>query len=197
MKYKILFITYFFLSGCSFGIIDHTHEIKHTKTIEQCYSIKKSSFLYEARCADLNSKAFGNSTFCTGIQAFDPMPYNGYDFKYPISWEEYIYQKEKWDLKLFNKLLFEKQRSMIAPIDIDTKIKIIGIYEYPRGETGHVLIVRAKIISGEFEGTEIELPSPGGFSDTGPSWSKQWFYKPDKNIKFSDEFMQECSDSSQ
>jgi len=183
------------LVGCAFGVIDRTAE--QVALVEECYSIVKPAFLYEARCADLNSRGFGNSKFCTGIQGFDPLPYirhdgSKYEYQYPKSWSEYISDREMWDSQMFNKLLFEKQRTIIAPIDLGTRIHVIGIYEYPRGETGHVLVGRAKIASGQHQNTIVELPSPGGFSDTGPSWIKHWFYPDSGDIQLSEEYLQPC-----
>ena len=196
MKHVAIVIVALFLSGCASGIVDHSNDERHKEILGTCFATKKPAFLYEARCADLDAGGFGNSTFCTGIQGFDPEPFQGeyhtYQYKYPKSWEEYVNSRDSWDKTLFKKLLFEKQRSIIAPIEVGTKMKITGIYEYPRGETGHVLIVRAILTSGEFKNTEVELPSPGGFSDTGPNWASQWFYEANEGIKLSGEYLQRC-----
>jgi hypothetical protein len=196
MKNLAIVFVVLFLGGCAFGVVDHSNDERHKEILASCFSTKKPAFLYEARCADLNAGGFGNSTFCTGIQGFNPEPYKGehhiYHYKYPKSWAEYLNSRKSWDETLFLKLLFEKQRSIIAPIEVGTKMRISGIYEYPRGETGHVLIVRAILTSGEFNGTEVELPSPGRFSDTGPNWTSQRFYEPNKGIELSDEYLQRC-----
>lgn len=186
-----------FLASCASGIINHTLEDRHKQLLGECFSTEKAAFLYEARCADLQASSSGNSKFCIGIQGFNPEPYKDvnhtYHYKYPKSWQDYASQSEFWDEKLFKKLWFEKQRSIIAPLDIGTRIGVVGVYEYPRGETGHVLIVRAKVMNGEYIDTEIELPSVGDFSDTGPHWTTQWFYNPEK-IEFSNEYLRQCGE---
>ena len=196
MKYLSLAFSALLLGGCAFGVVDHSRDHGNAETPAACFVTLKPAFLYEARCADLDAGGFGDSTFCTGIQGFDPAPYqvdhHTYHYDYPKSWEAYLEARRAWDETLFKPLLFEKQRSMIAPVDVGTTLSMTGIYEYPRGETGRVLIVKAVLTSGEFQGTEVELPSRGGFSDAGPVWVPQRTYRPAEGIELSSEFLAPC-----
>ncbi|MFM2479894.1 hypothetical protein [Celerinatantimonas sp. YJH-8] len=186
------------LGGCASGIVDHTDDKQYQPLRAACFTIKKPAFLYEARCADLQAGRFGDSSFCTGIQGFAPKAYqqgiHTYHYQYPSSWREYLSSRHSWDKKMFPKLLFEKQRSMIAPVGVGTQLRITGIYEYPRGEMGHVPIVRAKLISGQFKNTEVELPSQHGFSDAGPDWISSWFQHSAPDTRLSSEYLQPCND---
>ncbi|POB04494.1 hypothetical protein [Halopseudomonas oceani] len=200
MKEIALFSVALLLGGCAYGIVDRSNEVRNAETLATCYVTVKPAFLYEARCADLDASGFGDSTFCTGIQGFDPAPYevdnHTYHYEYPKSWAAYLDAKNTWDETLFKKLLFEKQRSIIAPVNVGTTLEITGVYEYPRGETGRVLILKTRLTSGEFNGTEVELPSRGGFSDAGPDWVRQWTYRPDQGIELSSEYLEPCDNQS-
>ncbi|CAN7234098.1 hypothetical protein LJR232_000863 [Aquipseudomonas alcaligenes] len=163
------------LSGCpAYGVYDRTAE--QPVLTSTCYAVKLPSFLFEARCADLKAGGLGGREFCPGIQAFNPPPRiysSGFiaPFAFPKSWADYVSDREKWDQRLLEKPLFEKQRTLIAPIDPGTQMKISGLYDYPKGETGHVSIVRALITSGPHAGTSVELTSPGDFKSLGPAWT--------------------------
>lgn len=187
------------LSGCAVGVANLALETKYHHILNSCFETKKPAFLYEARCADLDGTVIlGSSTFCTGIQGFNPLPYKSknheYIYKYPKSWQDYLSSKDKWDQLLFHKLLLEKQRTMIAPLQEGTRLEITGLYDYPRGESGRVLVVTAKIKTGIHQGTIIELPSNSGFSDIGPDWAKRLFNVPNKDIIFSTEYLMKCED---
>ncbi|MDW6093367.1 hypothetical protein SBX64_12500 [Vibrio rhizosphaerae] len=171
MKNHIIMLTVTALmAGCATKIIDHSDDIA-----QECYKVAMPSFLYQARCADLSATIFGNSSICTGIQAFDPSETywsaSAEQYIYfPSSWAEYEKDIDSWNTKLFLRLLFEDQRKAIAPIPTGTKIRVTGIYDYPRGEHGHILIVKAMIDSGPNQGTEVELKTPYSFADNGPDW---------------------------
>ncbi len=188
------------VNGCARGIRDHTADQVHADLLQTCFETKKASFIYEARCADLTVGGFGGSTFCKGIQAFAPLPNKrGYNYQYPNSWEEYTEDRAKWDASLFIRLMFEEQRTILAPIPIGTRLYITGIYEYPRGSTGHIMIARATLSNGEFEGTEVELDAGEGFSDTGPNWIGPPFYPnslEQEKIEVSEEFLSLCKTAS-
>jgi hypothetical protein len=184
-------------TGCATGITEHSGEIDQGIPLKACYEVAMPSFIYQARCADLSSKLFGDSTTCTGIQAFDSSRTywnfrESIHYRFPSSWEEYEKNMDYWNPKLFLRLLLEEQREAIAPIQTGTKIKVTGIYEYPRGERGHVLIVRATIDSGPHKGAEIELKTPGGFTDNGPTWVPQYFYKEGKPLEVNERYLREC-----
>ena len=196
MRASWMLIAALSLTGCAaYGIRDRTSE--QTALTNACYVVKRPSFLYEARCADLAAGGLGGATYCTGIQAFDPPPYvrssgEQYDYHYPKSWSDYSSDKPKWDKQLFDKALFGKQRTALSPVDVGTQLRISGVYEYPRGETGHVLIVRAQLTSGQYKGTIVELKTPGGFSDGGPAWIESYFYSAEEDIRVSETYLKPC-----
>jgi len=184
------------LYGCAFGVIDRTSE--QQELTKRCFQIKKPAFLYEARCADIEAGGFGAEKLCTSIQGFNPKPYvrrdsSEYIYDYPKSWPEYLSDRKVWDKKLFSPLLFTEQRSIIAPIEVGEQLRITGVYEYPRGETGHVLITTAVILSGAHNGTSVELPPADGFNDQGPNWTVQWFYKPEEGVQLTKEYLEPCA----
>lgn len=195
---KVLYVTVLsvLLSGCAYGIVDRTNE--QQELLSTCFSIAKPAFLYEGRCADLSSGGFGGSKGCTSIQGFDPLPYvredsTTYEYHYPKSWLDYLSNRASWDHRLFGQNLFSKQRSIVAPIDVDTEIRIVGVYQYPRGESGRVLIVTAKLASGPFAGSVIELPSQGGFNINAPDWTTPEFYPQNGKIELSEEYLKPCA----
>jgi len=190
LKSLTLFIIILLLNGCAFGIIDHTSDTRHKELLATCFSTKKPSFLYEARCNDLQASGFGGRTFCTGIQVFGPLSYKTY-FTPPNSWSEYLNSRKYWDEKLFRKYLFEKQRSLIAPIEVGTQMRIVGVYEYPKGTFGHVVTLTAELISGEYKGTKIQLSSEGS-SESGQSWISQMFYRPTEELITPNDYLQKC-----
>jgi len=186
------------MCGCSMGIVDRTPE--QSAVISACFSIKKPAFLYEARCADFKDTGFGGSTFCTGIQGFDPLPYTlsgppYSQYHHPKSWDDYLSNREEWDKNLFFKRVLEKQRTIIAPLEVGTQLRIIGVYEYPMTTLDHGLIAKAKLITGKYAGTDVELPSVDGFNDRGPPWTIQRFYfeVERKGFQLTTEYLEPCS----
>lgn len=183
------------LSGCpAYGIYDRTAE--QPVLTSTCYAVKLPSFLFEARCADLKASGFGGREFCPGIQAFAPPSslYSGSftnPFAIPKSWDDYLSNRVKWDQSLMVRPPFEKQRTLLAPVAPGTQMRISGLYDYPKGETGHVSIVRALITSGPHAGTSVELPSPGDFKSLGPAWTTDSDFGK-SNVKVVNTYLEPC-----
>jgi hypothetical protein len=143
-----------FLQGCVV-VYDKTNDPIANSVVGSLYKTAKDGFLYEARCADIDSKV-QSTEWCVGIQAFD----SGNElFKTPPGYNDYVASKEMWDKELFTKLAFEKQRSIITPLKEGTTIEINRMVAYPWGSNGYYWALRAVIISGEHKGKEVELPT--------------------------------------
>jgi hypothetical protein len=151
------------LQGCVV-VYDKTYEPIASSVVGSTFKTVKEGFLYEARCADINAKV-QSTEWCTGIQAFD----SGNDrFKTPLNYNEYIASRQKWDKELFTKLAFEHQRTIVSPLAKGTAITITRMVQYPWGTNGYYWVLRAKIITGEHQGNEVELPTNSVFAY--PTW---------------------------
>jgi hypothetical protein len=199
MKALCVILVSLVLCGCAFGVIDRTFE--QQELVNACYEIKKPAFLYEARCVNLDAVGYGGGKLCKSIQGFDPLPYvrpdsSVYEYHYPKSWSDYLSNREVWDKKMFWSEFLSKRRTIIAPIDVGTEIRVVGVYEYPRGTNGHVLVVTARLASGPFQGTIVELPPTDGFNDEGPDWTTQWFYSAEEGVELTKEYLGPCGERS-
>lgn len=156
------------MQGCAYGISDLTGTDSYDSVSDRCYALQMDSYLYDAICADLNAGGFGGTTRCYGVQAFhadaDPA-------ERPSSWEHYHVSKETWDKRLFPfpSPPFGAQRQIRAPLPSGTHMRVVSVHRYPRGESGHIFILKGEITSGEHAGTQAEIPG-GTFNSFGPSW---------------------------
>jgi hypothetical protein len=175
------------LSGCSVVVHDKTNAPMALTFVGSYYQTVKDGFLYDARCADI--KASVQSTeWCTGIQAFDSG--NEY-FKTPTNYQAYKSAQEGWDEKLFTKLAFEKQRSIISDLPKGTVIKITKLVQYPWGTNGYYWAIRAELINSEGNKLEVELPTNRVLAF--PTWLQG--YGVQELPKFKPEFLMACTNA--
>jgi hypothetical protein len=149
----VLFIS--ILSGCSVVVHDKTNDPMAITFIGSYFMTSKDGFLYEARCADINATV-QSTEWCTGVQAFNSG--NQYATT-PANYQAYKSSQKKWDEKLFTKLAFEKQRSIISPLPKGTILKITKLVQYPWGTNGYYWAIRATMTTPEGNQLEIELPT--------------------------------------
>ena len=151
------------------------------------YQTVKDDFLYEARCADINASV-QSTEWCIGIQAFD----SGNEYsKTPTNYQAYKSARVEWDKKLFTKLAFEKQRSIISTLPKGTVIKIKKLVQYPWGTNGYYWAIRATLMTSEGNQLEIELPTNRVLSF--PTWLQS--YGMQELPKFKPEFLMACTNS--
>jgi hypothetical protein len=139
------------LVGCV-PSIDYTNRKEAVNIAKQCFELQKTSFIYEGRCADLTG-VNNNSEFCYSIQALG-------ENKFPSSWSSYIQNRKSFDEKTFNRLLFEKQRTMVGVIDKGTKLYINRFVYHAWGVDGFYWVARA-VLKYKDDAVEVELPSIG------------------------------------
>lgn len=185
LKWFVFWAASIVLPGCAaYGIKDLSHDPSVQALIGQCYQLTGESFVYEARCVDLNSKGVGSRELCPGLHSFSA----GTEMSvFPGSYEEYTGDKEKWDKKMFEKLLFEKQREISYPVPKGTKFYITSVVGYPWGVTGHKLAMRADL-EGPNGTEEVELRTIGILT-YGQIWARR---DRMNNISFNSEFAIPC-----
>lgn len=136
------------LSGC-ISSDDVTHKPEAAHLIGKCFKIKKPSFVFESRCADLTG-VNNNSELCNGIQAMG-------EGAFPDNWDSYLANRHSFDVSQFDRLAFEKQRTMLFPVDPNTKIIITRVVHHGWGTIGRYWVFRGNI---EFNGEDIEVELP-------------------------------------
>ncbi|GAA5445336.1 hypothetical protein Misp06_03538 [Microbulbifer sp. NBRC 101763] len=153
MKYLVVsFIV--LLSGCVV-VHDKTNEAIAEAFIGSYFALVKDGYLYEGRCADVNA-GIQSTEWCTAVQAFN----SGNEYSTtPKDYQQYLASKASWDQRLFTKLAFEKQRTIIKAIPKGTVFKMTRLVQYPWGSNGYYWAIRAEIVSGDNKGLEIELPT--------------------------------------
>lgn len=139
------------LPACT-GIVDKSDMPIAKNIVGSYYLTAKDGYLYEARCADIDA-TIQSTEWCIGIQAFDSG--NEY-FKTPQDYDTYLSNKLWWDEKLFEKLAFERQRSIVSPLPKGTTIRITKLVQFPWGSNGYYWAIRAVLIETD---NEIELPT--------------------------------------
>ncbi|MBA6262191.1 hypothetical protein [Colwellia sp. Bg11-12] len=186
MKFLIvLFIS--ILSGCSVVVHDKTNDPIAASFVGNYYKTAKDGFLYKARCADINGNV-QSTEWCTGLQAFN----SGNEYATtPANYQTYKSSQKEWDEKLFTKLAFEKQRSIISQLPQGTVLKITKLVQYPWGTNGYYWAIRAAMITPEGNQLEIELPTNRVLAF--PTWLKG--YGVQKLPKFKLEFLKICTDA--
>lgn len=184
LKWFEVFAVSIGLQGCAFGIKDLSHEPAVKSIVGQCYQLTSESFVYEARCVDLKSNGFGSREFCPGLQSFSA----GTDWStFPESYEDYLGNKAEWDKRMFDNLLFEEQRGILYPVSAGAKFHITTVVDYPWGETGHLLAIRADLI-GPYGTEEVELRTIGLLT-----YGKIWARRDRMNsISFDSDFVKPC-----
>ena len=186
LKYlAILFLA--ILSGCSVVVHDKTNAPIAEGIVGANFMTVKDGFLYKARCADIHASV-QSTEWCTGIQAFN----SGNQYaRTPANFEDYQSAKKQWDEKLFTKLAFEKQRSIISPLPKGTILKVTKLVQYPWGTNGYYWAIRATLVSSEGNQLEVELPTNSVLAF--PTWLKG--YGVQEPPSFKPEYLTECVNS--
>lgn len=139
-----------FLSGCSIPSINLSKKAGYSHIIEQCYELAKPAFIFEGRCADL--AGFNNdSELCGNIQA---LGLGGF----PNDWASYLQNKKTFDKLKFDRRAFEKQRTMLFPVEVGTEFYFTKLVHHGWGTVGRFWVVRG-VISINGQDFEVELPS--------------------------------------
>ncbi|GAA5446195.1 hypothetical protein Misp06_04404 [Microbulbifer sp. NBRC 101763] len=145
-----IFFSILLFSGCTIPSADFSKDAEYTHIVGQCYELKQPAFVFEGRCADLTGFN-NNSELCNSIQA---QGVGGF----PTSWADYRKDQAFIDRQLFDRLIFEKQRSMLFPLEAGSKIYISKLVHHGWGTDGRYWVVRGKtLINGS--DIEVELPS--------------------------------------
>jgi hypothetical protein len=144
-----LMVMMFVLSGC-ISSQDFTGDIGASHLTHQCYTLKRPSFIFEGRCADLTGYN-DNSELCNNIQAVG-------EGGFPKSWSSYLKNRKSFDKNTFDRLAFEKQRTMLAVINTGQEIWITKVVHHGWGANGRYWVVRGDIFINN-ERVEVELPS--------------------------------------
>jgi len=171
MKLSILTLILGLLTGCSFGIRDFTSDPRAENFVGKCFELTSESFVYEARCVDLESSGMGSRVMCPGLQSFLA---GGKWISFPTSYREYSNKKGYWDETMFDKLLFEEQREIAYPVPAGTKLYISKVVQYPWGSSGHKWVVRAILHPEGRPHQEVELPTIGLLT-YGDTWTASEF----------------------
>lgn len=151
--YLSLFLMFFIISGSGCVRIpsqDFTEDVKASHLTNQCYTLKKASFIFEGRCADLTGYN-DNSELCNSIQAMG-------EGGFPESWSSYLSNRRSFDESTFDKLAFEKQRTMLGTINEGQEIWINKVVHHGWGTNGRYWVVRGYVIV-DSDRIEVELPS--------------------------------------
>ena len=149
MRFWGISILLFVLSGC-ISSQDYTASQAASHLINQCYKLKQPAFIFEGRCADLNG-INDNSELCNSIQIAG-------QGGFPKSWSEYEQIRNSFDESMFDRLAFEKQRTMLAYVDAGTKLYISKLVHHGWGSSGRYWVVRGNLLlDGDYK--EVELPS--------------------------------------
>jgi len=141
------------ITAVLFGCIssqDYTGTDEATHLTNQCFRLKESAFVFEGRCAGLTG-GNDNSELCNSIQIAGKG-----DF--PENWDSYLKVRSAFDEKMFKRLAFEKQRTMLGYVEAGSKIDITRLVHHGWGTRGRYWVVRGNI---SFNGDliEVELPS--------------------------------------
>lgn len=154
---KILrYLTFFLIFVCNgCVIVDKTHDPMASSFVGAYFKLVKNGYLYEARCADINAK-FQSTELCVGIQTFDS---GNEKATTPKDYRQYLEARADWDDKLFSRLAFENQSTIISPIPKGSIFKITRLVEFPWGSNGSYWAIRGNIVSGKDKGQEIEFPT--------------------------------------
>lgn len=183
MKYLAL-VFLLILSGCSVVVHDKTDDPIAKNFVGSYFKTTKDGFLYEAMCADV-SATVQSTEWCTGIQAFNSG--NQYATT-PNNYNAYKSSQKHWDEKLFTKLAFEKQRSIISPLPKGTILKVTKLVQYPWGTNGYYWAIRATISTSANQQVEVELPTNSVLAF--PTWLHG--YSVQKLPSFKSEYLTRC-----
>jgi hypothetical protein len=155
-----IFLSTILYTGCTIPSTDYSQDTEYSKIIGQCYELKQSAFVFEGRCADLTG-VNNNSELCNSIQA---QGVGGF----PANWGDYLKDQASIDRQLFDRLAFEKQRSIQFPLEVGSKIYITKLVNHGWGTAGKFWVVRGNtLVNGS--SIEVELPS-FGYVHGEPYW---------------------------
>ncbi|EKG2462385.1 hypothetical protein O2U53_004477 [Vibrio vulnificus] len=82
--------------------------------------------------------------------------------------------RDYWDSQLFDRLLFEQQRTILYSLPKGSQFKVTRAVQYPWGESGHKWVLRAMFSD---IGQEVELPTIALLTDGGKTWIESEFMK--------------------
>jgi hypothetical protein len=136
------------LTGCITSV-DMGDNPEAANLMGQCFEFRKSAFIYEGRCADLTGFN-DNSELCNSVQAVG-------EGRFPPSWDAYLQNREEFDEREFDKLLFEQQRTMLFEVKSGAQITISRVVHHGWGSIGRYWAVRGHINT---QGTEMEIELP-------------------------------------
>lgn len=145
-----IFLSTILSTGCTIPSADYSKDTEYSKIIGQCYELKQSAFVFESRCADLTG-VNNNSELCNSIQV---QGVGGF----PANWGKYLKDQANIDRQLFDRLAFEKQRSIRFPLEVGSKIYITKLVHHGWGTVGRYWVVRGNILMNG-SSIEVELPS--------------------------------------
>jgi hypothetical protein len=149
MRYLLLTIMSLTITGC-ISSQDFTKSTGASHLTNQCYKLNKPTFVFEGRCADLTG-INDNSELCNSLQVAG-------EGGFPQDWKSYLKSRKIFDKKMFDRLAFEKQRTMFAYLENGDEITITKVVHHGWGTNGLYWVVRGNVIvNGKI--TEVELPS--------------------------------------
>ncbi len=150
MRFNVTFmLASFCLLSCT-SSEDFSSKPEADHIVGSCFKLIEPSFVFEGRCADL-SGLNNNSEFCNGIQVM-----GSGDF--PKSWGSYVEDRAALDRSLFEKLAFEKQRSMLFPLEKGSEITVTKLVHHGWGTIGRFWVIRGNVLHNNSL-IEVELPS--------------------------------------
>ncbi len=182
IKYVVKLAAVLSLSSCtSSSSLDYTDSYKG-----ECYQLLKPSVLYKGWCADLSSP-ISTASSCLGVQS---LPIMAYDKENNIlnSFAQYQSNKEFWNEKLFGTSLFSSKYALVDKISANTQFEITNVIKKYWGTDGYFWAVRAKLLTGEYKGSVVTLPTYK--FHLGDAWTKRQstenFYLDSSHVKSCD-----------
>lgn len=158
-----IILSIFLFSGCAVTSVDLSKNVEYSHIVGQCYELVQPSFVFEGRCADLTG-INNNSELCNSIQAQGK---GGF----PTNWNDYLKHRPSIDKRLFDRLAFEKQRTMLFPLEPGTKIYLTKLVHHGWGTDGKYWVVRGEILA---NGSSIEVELPSFYVHLAPFWVDGW-----------------------
>ncbi|KZN61219.1 hypothetical protein [Pseudoalteromonas luteoviolacea] len=169
------------LGGCT-SSVDYTGSKVAAHLTNQCFYMTKPTFVFEGRCADLTG-INNNSEFCNGIQVVG-------EGGFPESWDAYVQIRSSFDKNMFDRLAFEKQRSMLGYLDSGEKIIITRVVHHGWGTVGRFWAVRGEVV---LSGRPIEVELPSSYLVHHVPF---WLDGREKSVPFIDSsFVERCDKS--
>ncbi|GAB58218.1 hypothetical protein [Rheinheimera nanhaiensis] len=165
IKYILKLTAVLSLSACAFSSsLDYTGSYTG-----DCYQLLKPSVLYKGWCANLSS-SISTAGSCLGVQS---LPIQAYDKEKSIlnSFAQYQSDKEFWNEKLFGTSLSSSKYALVDKISANTQLQITNVIKKQWGTDGYFWAVRAKLLTGEYKGSVVTLPTYK--FHLGNAWTKR------------------------